>query len=637
MILQIINPPRIVLIGGLLLILAIYSMGWNGTLHYDDEANLDGLYGVEDWSSAVSFALQGHSGPTGRPLSLATFALQHQHWPNPKPFLVFNTVLHALNGLLCFLVLRRLLAWFMTDPRHTEWLAVFIALLWAASPFMASANLMVVQRMTGLSAFISLLFLWIYVGTREGYRANSPGANFALATIAGLGAVLAGLAKENGFLLPVFLLLIELLLVPAARPRLLPLHRGFLALVLITPTIAIIGYLTYRGLFPSGYEIRDYSVAERLLTQPRVLFDYIRQLLLPAPAAISPFHDSYRHSTGLLSPATTLLSIVGLAAIVFFAWLARRRWPLVAFGLLFFLSGHLTESTTVGLELYFPHRNYLPSLGLYLAIVFAVYQVAAGDSGRQRLAAGVGVMYLMLCSTVLGLGTSLWGKTDLAPEMWFKNDPQSLRAGLYLYKFYVENYSAHEADQFNETLLRYNADEPLLAIQGLNVCNPSKVVYLTKLDRAINTLKETPVITSNIADLIQRYTVIARSSDCMHLGLEQADKLIKAAKGNSSAFVPPSARVRLLFAEAQLADYNEEYGRAAKLLEYSMEVDPTLDAAHLIAYFHVKDGNPESAIAHLQAMVSNPPIGFPESLAWKNRLAPLLESLLPLLEQKVTQ
>ena len=77
-------------------------------------------------------------------------------------------MLHILNAVLGFLLLRRLLGWMLKDRRAAEWLGVIVTLVWAASPFLASANLIVVQRMTGLSAFFALLALNIYAIARTG-------------------------------------------------------------------------------------------------------------------------------------------------------------------------------------------------------------------------------------------------------------------------------------------------------------------------------------------------------------------------------------------------------------------------------------------------------------------------------------
>lgn len=60
---------KLIVAGRLLAVLAVYSMRWSGSLHFDDEVNLDGLYGVSDFVSSLRFAFSGASGPTGRPLS----------------------------------------------------------------------------------------------------------------------------------------------------------------------------------------------------------------------------------------------------------------------------------------------------------------------------------------------------------------------------------------------------------------------------------------------------------------------------------------------------------------------------------------------------------------------------------------
>ena len=214
--------------------------------------------------------------------------------------------------MLCFLFLSRVLRWRIANHQHADWLAAGVALAWTASPFLSTTHLMVVQRMTGLAGFFTLLCLWLYATARDSYKAGSWRSNLQLALIAGLGTLLAGLSKENGFLLPLFLLLLERLLVPDHGVRPAPLNRGFLAIVLGIPTAAIAGYLLYRGFAASGYQTRDFSMWERLLTQPRILFDYIRQLLLPSANAITPFHDNYPPSTGLLKPATTLPALLAL-------------------------------------------------------------------------------------------------------------------------------------------------------------------------------------------------------------------------------------------------------------------------------------------------------------------------------------
>jgi len=624
------HSPKLILAGGLLLLLAIYSMGWSGTLHFDDEPNLNGLYGISNWTDALRFSLSGGSGPTGRPLSLATFALQHESWPDPKPFLIFNTVLHIVNGLLCFLLLARLLRWFLPDRRQAEWLAGAVALVWAASPFLASANLIVVQRMTGLSAFFTLLFLWVYLIARGDYRPERIGANLRLAIIAGAGTLLAGLAKENGFLLPIFLLLIERLLLPGARTGPAPLNRQFLILILVAPTLAILAYLGYRGLIPSGYEQRDYNVIERLLTQTRVIFDYLRHLLLPLSTGMTPFHDSWQHSRGLLSPITTLFSLVGLAVMVGAAWLLRKSWPVVTFGIALFLAGHLVESTTVPLEVYFPHRNYIPAIGLYLAIAYPLFVLAVREAIWRKPAAASVVVYFVLLCAVLGYGTSLWGNRMLAAEVWFVNNRDSVRAAQYLYRYYATEGEVQVATQVNNLSIRNHPGNPVFSVQALGICDMKESVFEEKVARAVRDLENEVAISANVASTIQQIAALATRSDCEHLNIERVERLIHAAMSRDERFVHPRALQNVLLARAQLADQRGDYEAAIGALEQVMAIDPMLDAALLIAYFHLESGNRQAAVEHLSVLVDSPPVGFPESLAWKSRLGPLLEDLQPL-------
>lgn len=81
-------------------------------------------------------------------------------------------------------------------------------------------------------------------------------------------------------------------------------------------------------------------------------------LFVPEVEGRGLYQDGYIKSTSLLSP-TTLYSILFLTFITIFAFLIKNRFPLIAVAILFYLAAHLMESTFIGLELYFEHRNYL--------------------------------------------------------------------------------------------------------------------------------------------------------------------------------------------------------------------------------------------------------------------------------------
>ena len=58
-----------------------------------------------------------------------------------------------------------------------------------------------------------------------------------------------------------------------------------------------------------------------------------------------------------------------------------------------------------------------------------------------------------------------------------------------------------------------------------------------------------------------------------------------------------------------------------------MTITPTLDAAALIAYFHLENDDPASAREHLSRTLEQPPVRWPISVAWQRRLGELLGSL----------
>ena len=619
--------PKLILAGGLLVVLAAYSMGWSGTLHFDDEANLNGLHGISDFASGLQFVFSGQAGPTGRPLSLGTFALQHESWPDPKPFLIFNSVLHILNGVLCFLLLRHLLGWILEDRRGAEWLAVIVTVVWAASPFLASSNLVVVQRMTGLSAFFALLALNIYTIARMRYRPDSWRSNLWLASIAGTGTVMAGLAKENGFLLPVFLVLIEWLLVSNARITIKPLQKGFFWVVLMAPMGLILGFLLTRGLSAGGYLYRDFTLSERLLTQPRALFDYIRNLLIPATESITPFHDAYAYSTGLFTPVTTILAVAGLVVLIGFAWAVRRRWPVVAFGILFFLGGHLVESTVVSLELYFPHRNYLPAVGFYLAVVVGVYYLFSRFKVVRWLRFAFSGGYVLSFLYVLGLGTSLWGNRLMAAEVWHIHNRESVRAALYLYSFYQDENDFSVARQLNQRFQKQHPENALFALQALGLCEQDSAAYSEKVENAITALENEQYLRVKHVQPIQQLSAKPSEPLCDHMNVDAMERLINAALKGKDKVIHPRALLSLYFSQAQIHHFRGAYAKAIESLRESLDISPRLDTVLEIVYLYKKDGQEELAIDYLKQIIANPPVKLPTSIVWHGKLRDRLEEL----------
>ena len=164
--------------------------------------------------------------------------------------------------------------------------------------------------------------------------------------------------------------------------------------------MGVVTVLVNPELFLGGYEGRDFDLLQRLLTQARVLFLYLGLLLIPDIRRFGLYHDDLVTSTGLFDPSSTFLAVVAWAVIVvFILWGARRRAPW-AFASAWFLVGHGMESTIVPLEQMHEHRNYVPSVGIWIAAAY--YAGVAWDrAGRLRtLVLSASVIWLLALALV---------------------------------------------------------------------------------------------------------------------------------------------------------------------------------------------------------------------------------------------
>jgi tetratricopeptide (TPR) repeat protein len=116
-----------------------------------------------------------------------------------------------------------------------------------------------------------------------------------------------------------------------------------------------------------GYEIRPFTMQERLLTEPRVILFYISLLFYPLTSRMTLIHD-IQISKSLIDPWTTLAAIITILLIVSISLIKARKWPLFSYCVLFFFLNHLIEGSFLSLELIYEHRNYIPSMLLFVPL-----------------------------------------------------------------------------------------------------------------------------------------------------------------------------------------------------------------------------------------------------------------------------
>jgi len=361
------------MLGGLVLF-GVYWPGLQGQFFFDDLPNILAVgnvrletLSIESLNAAVG---SGGSGPTGRPVAQLSFALNHYfNGLDPFVFKLTNLAIHLANGVLIFILALRLFASLggSAVARRASIAAGVLATAWLLHPIQLLPVLHVVQRMTSLSAFFLLMAFLCHIWWREVGASRSVGWLF-------LGWVvlwpLSFLSKETGLLFPFFALAWELIVRRAFCGGLDRFARIFAVLAGVALAL-VVGYLLspLGNWLWAGYGLRSFSLAERLLTEGRVLWFYLGLILFPRLDAFGLFHDDFTLSTGIFTPWTALPALAGLVGLAWLSWWTRKRLPLVSFGIAWFLVGHALESTFLPLELVHEHRNYLPLFGILLAVV----------------------------------------------------------------------------------------------------------------------------------------------------------------------------------------------------------------------------------------------------------------------------
>lgn len=424
----------------------VYYPGLSGGYVLDDFPNLvdNRQTVIEDLSPAeiLKGAMSSHSGPLHRPLPMATLSVERYLFGlDPLPMKVTNLVIHLLNALLVFLLLRAILIDRQAngEQRHLVapgTLALLVAGAWALAPINLTAVLYVIQRMESLATFFMLAGLLAYWRGRTRLRSGDRrGARWMWGGLI-VGGALGVLSKEIAVMLPVYALLIEGFFFSRQTTAERRVVTRLFVVLLAIPAALGLAWLAPGILSNIDFANRPYDLFDRLWTEARVIWHYLAWIVLPNPGALSLYHDDFPVSRGGLSPWTTLPAALGVAGLLVCAVLVRRRFPLVAFGLLWFFVMQLLVSTVLNLELVFEHRNYLASVGILLAVFSLLLDARSARMAvaRRFLAVSLIVLYGFLTF----LRANEWSDPVRLAYFEATRHPESARAQYELGKLLIQ-------------------------------------------------------------------------------------------------------------------------------------------------------------------------------------------------------
>lgn len=446
--------PALILLAASLLAIAVYWPGLSGPFLFDDQTNFTVIQAWLEGKASTQQVILGHQSLFfARPLAMMTFLLSAAVGGGDGfYFKLGNLLVHLACSALIFTLLRRALAEDSTLSARAGFMASLLAALWLLHPLHVSTVLYAVQRMAQLSALFALACVWVYFVARRQLIAGKV-RQAAFHFFISFPAILAlgMLCKQNTAVAPALCAVCELAYFQGkSKPS--HLVRSFFVAFLLLPALALATLLLLRPATLLGdYALYDFNLTERLLTQPRALMDYLGQLLLPRGPLMGLYTDDFAVSKSLLSPASTLYATLALAAISLLAIGLRRRSPSFFAGWFFFLVAHSMESSFLPLDLYFEHRNYLPSVGILLAVTGLLSFIPTDiktnvlDVGQLTIVVATGLILVFAFGTFSR--TQIWKDKQSIVDQGLRNHPYSMRANLDMASmlFNQGNISEHDA------------------------------------------------------------------------------------------------------------------------------------------------------------------------------------------------
>jgi hypothetical protein len=347
-----------------------YHNSFQGPFIFDDLISIrENPYVRHLWPISEAISAPRGCPVDGRPVVCLTFAINYALGGlNVWGYHAFNLVVHILNALLLFGIVRRTAESPGLRVRvggQAPWFGLVVALVWLVHPLQTESVNYLVERTELLMGMFLLLTLYCVIRGSQSTNSNLWYCTAIAACALGMGS------KEVMVVAPLIVVLYDRMFLTSSFRELWRQRGGtYAGLAATWLFLARLVAMTPRE--TTGFKLPSLNSWDYLKTEANVIVHYLRLCFWPHPLVI----DYYDWPITRLQSDILGYGSVVVALIIVTLWALRRRAWLGFLGAWFFLilvptSSILPSAGEVAAE----RRMYLPLAAVVTLVVAAVHRV----------------------------------------------------------------------------------------------------------------------------------------------------------------------------------------------------------------------------------------------------------------------
>jgi len=425
-----------------LLVLVIYSNTLSASWHWDDLRLFEDIE-IKSFSKII-MSLPSY----GRAIGDLTFAVNYRIGrSDPFTYHLVNIFFHILTGLSVFVLIKELFNGGHGSSDYlkekSDLIAFWVTTLFLVHPVQTQAVTYIIQRYSILVTLFYLLTLIFFLK----YKRDDKGSKrYYIISI--FFAFLAIHTKQNAFILPFVILFLESVYFKSSL-----LKRT--TWVRLSPFFFLAFLIPARIIWPEFFSLTHDNLSSHLVDLSTTaekagsisgFFSKGYTFLFFVEALLWPVHLTIHH--GFVS-ITTIWHIAVISAYILIGILiaiaiyTAKKYPLLCFGIFFFLITPSIEVFWPGIENFYEHWAYLASIGMILSFVYALFLLAKNEFSEKIIVAIL--VLLTLTFSYMTYSRNFDWKTE--GSLWksaYETNPDDI--------FITYSYGRHLMESGNPTL-----------------------------------------------------------------------------------------------------------------------------------------------------------------------------------------